>query len=477
MNAERQFRRAGARAAADAARQDFLRAGLAGYGHAAAGARRRFADWSAARDRCQEVKAEALAHLDAYLLRFEERVVARGGHVFWAETAAAARDYILGVARRHGARRVIKSKSMVSEEVRLTPALEAAGIATVETDLGEFIVQLRREPPFHIVTPAMHLRRGEIAALFQRELGAPPGADSAEELAGAARRALRDQFLAAEMGITGANFLIAEEGLVAITENEGNARLCSSLPRVHVVLTGLEKVLPRLADLGLFWPVLAAAGTGQPITCYNSLIGGPRQPEERDGPEEFHVVLLDNGRSALLADRERRDTLACIRCGACLNVCPVFHTIGGHAYGATYSGPIGAVLMPQLGGLERFGHLAFASSLCGACTEACPVKIDLHRHLIRNRRDAVAAGRGRRREGWAVRAWAWLAADPRRYQRAGAVLRRLLRVRRVLPGEGGMLDPLRPWTRARALPAPPAESFREWWRRRTAAPPARDSHD
>ncbi|MGH9541894.1 MAG: LutB/LldF family L-lactate oxidation iron-sulfur protein [Terriglobales bacterium] len=470
------FRHAAARAAADEARQDFLRAGLATYGTAHESARRRFADWQAARARCHAVKLAALSRLDAHLLRFEEQIRGRGGHVFWAETAADARAYILDLARRHGVARAIKSKSMVSEEVHLGAALEEAGIEAVETDLGEFIVQLRHEPPFHIVTPAMHLRRAEIAALFQRELGTPATADSAEELAAAARRALRHKFLAADMGITGANFWIAGEGLVAITENEGNARLTAALPRLHVVLTGIEKVLPRLADLALFWPVLAASGTGQSITCYNTLVGGPRQPDENDGPEEFHVVLLDNGRTALLADPERRDVLACIRCGACLNVCPVFHAIGGHAYGATYSGPIGAVLTPHLRGLAEFGHLSYASSLCGACTEACPVQIDLHRHLVRDRRDMVARGLRPSRERSALRLWTWLVSDARRFARAGALLRWSLRLKNALLREGGVLDPLRPWTRARAFPPPPPESFRQWWRRR-AAPPAKGRRD
>ena len=457
------FQHAAHMASADAPQQDVVRTSIATYDRAAATGRQRFRDWQAARARAQAIKAEAVGSLDRLLLQFEAGVTARGGHVFWAEDDQAARDYILAIARRRGARRVIKSKSMVSEEIHLATALEAAGMETVETDLGEYIVQLRNEPPYHIVTPAMHLRRTQIAALFREKLGTPPEADSAEELAGAARRTLREKFLHADIGITGANFLIADAGLVAITENEGNARLTASLPPVHVVLTGLEKLLPRLADLALFWPMLATAGTGQPITCYSSLIGGPRQPGEVDGPEEFHVVLLDNGRTGVLADAEKRDTLNCIRCGACLNVCPVFHTIGGHAYGTIYSGPIGAVLTPLLRGQRAFGHLSFASSLCGACTDVCPVRIDLHHHLIQNRRDMNQQRLRPAPERWGMRAFRWVVSDRRRYERAGRCARWLLR-RRNWVAEGSPMDALRPWTATRSLPPAPAQSFRDWWR-------------
>jgi len=470
--AERTFDRLAARAARDLPQQQIIRNNIVTYDRAFDAGRQRFADWQAARTRCHAIKAEAIAHLDEHLLQFEEQVQARGGHVFWAETAGEARDYILGVARRHGVRLAIKSKSMVSEEVHLAAALQAAGVETVETDLGEYIVQLRHEPPYHIVTPAMHLRREQIAELFHRELNTPPGTESAEELAGAARVALREKFLTAGMGITGANFLVADTGMVAITENEGNARLTFSLPPVHVVLTGIEKVIPRLADLALFWPVLSTAGTGQAITCYNSLIGGPRRAGETDGPEEFHVVLLDNGRTTALADAERRDLLHCIRCGACLNVCPVFHTIGGHAYGTAYPGPIGAALVPLLQGLEGFGHLSFASSLCGACTEICPVEIDLHHHLVRNRRDMASKRLRPASERLGLGLWRWAASDAGRFERAGNLLRRLLRYKSAAVREGSHLDPFRPWTRWRAL-APPAESFREWWRRERAGQPGR----
>src|SRR5882724_4962606 len=346
-----------------------------------------FQDWQSARQAAAEIKWEAINHLDVHLQDFVSRIEARGTVVHWASTAAQARDIIIGIVRDSKARSIIKSKAMTAEEIHLNDALEKAGFEVVESDLGEFIVQLRHEPPYHIVFPAMHLTRGEISELFTRELGSAP-TSSPEELTMIARRALRKKYLAADVGITGANFAIAETGMISITENEGNARLTAALPKTMISLIGIEKVLPRMEDLALFLPMLATAGTGQPLTCYNTMYGGPRQPGESDGPEEYHVVLLDHRRTELLADAEQRDALHCIRCGACLNVCPIFRNVGGHSYGTTYSGPIGSVITPHLRGLQDWKHLSYASSLCGACTEACPVKINLHHHLLQNRRNA-----------------------------------------------------------------------------------------
>jgi len=308
----------------------------------------------------------------------------------------------------------------------------------------------------------MHLKREEISALFQQELGSAK-TDSPEELTMIARRALRRHYLDAGMGITGGNFIVAETGMISITENEGNARLATALPRIHVALVGIEKIVPRLADLALLLPMLATAGTGQQLTCYNSMYGGPRQPGDIDGPEEFHVVLLDNHRTRLLADAEQRDALHCIRCGACLNVCPIFKNIGGHAYGTTYQGPIGSVITPHFRGLQDWKHLSGASSLCGACTEACPVKIDIHHHLLQNRRNAVAE-----KKVWWER-WLWagfrqLMKRPWAYQIAvrlapiGQVFHHL-----VL---GTSLDPVRPWTKTRDFPEAAPQSFHDWWRDR-----------
>src|SRR5215831_13278783 len=347
-----------------------------------------FQSWQSARQAAAETKWEAINHLEKHLVEFTDKLAARGTKVHWASTGQQARDIILGIVREKKARSIIKSKAMTSEEIHLNEALEEAGFEVVESDLGEFIVQLRKEPPYHIVFPAMHLTRGEISELFARELGSAP-TQNPEDLTMSARRVLRQKYITADIGFTGANFAVAETGMISITENEGNARLTAALPKTMITLLGIEKVLPRLADLALFLPLLATSGTGQPLTCYNTMYGGPRQPGETDGPETYHVVLLDNRRTDLLADAEQRDALHCIRCGACLNVCPIFRNVGGHTYGTTYSGPIGSVITPHLRGLQNWKHLSQASSLCGACTEACPVKIDLHHHLLQNRRNAV----------------------------------------------------------------------------------------
>jgi L-lactate dehydrogenase complex protein LldF len=466
--AAQEFFRQATRKSADLAHREIIRKGIDSYAAAVARGRTRFADWDAARDRCQQIKWEAVNHLDRYLVEFEQHVRDRGGHVFWAVNGEEARKYILGVAARHRVSKVVKSKSMVSEEIHLAPALERQGIEVYETDLGEFIVQLRQEPPYHIVTPAMHLSRGQIAELFKEKLGGID-TDDPQKLVAAARETLRRAFFSAEMGISGANFIVADCGLASITTNEGNGRLCVSLPRIHVLITGIEKVVPRLEDLAVLWPVLATAGTGQPITSYNTLVGGPRQPGETDGPEEFHVVLLDNGRSELLADAEQREILHCIRCGACLNVCPVYHHVGGHTYGTTYPGPIGSILTPHLGGLARFQHLSYASSLCGYCSQTCPVRIEIHHHLLQNRRNAAAAQLRPASERLAFRVWRWAMMDAGRFSLLGGLARAGLRLVRGLGLAGSALDPMRGWTRYRAAPSMPRKSFRSLWSKDHAA--------
>jgi L-lactate dehydrogenase complex protein LldF len=466
--AAQDFLRNAARKSADLTHRKTIRRNIDHYDAAMERGRARYLDWQAGRQRCHEIKWEAINHLDHYLLEFEERVRARGGHVFWAETSEDARRYIVDLAVRNGVRTIVKSKSMVAEEVHLTAALEEKGFRVFDTDLGEFIVQLRHEPPYHIVTPAMHLTRAQIAALFHEKLGSN-GGDDPQELVAVARRALREAFFSAEMGITGVNFLVADSGMIAITTNEGNDRLGTTLPRIHVAITGIEKVIPRLEDLAVLWPMLANSGTGQSVTCYNSLIGGPRTPGEPDGPEEFHVVLLDNGRSELLADAEQRDVLHCIRCGACLNVCPVFRTIGGHTYGATYSGPIGSVLAPHLRGGKQYEHLPFASSLCGACTDACPVKIDLHHHLLHERRDIVNEGDRPLAERAAFRLGLWTMMGPRRFAFFGWAGRAALRALYALGLAGSLADPLRPWTKVHAAPRIPKKSFRALWKEQHGA--------
>jgi L-lactate dehydrogenase complex protein LldF len=461
-SAGEQFLRKAAEKSGDLRHRKLIRHAIDQYSGAVLAGRARFLNWEEARQRSHEIKWEAVNHLDRYLLEFERNVKARGGHVFWAETSEDARHYVAELAAQRMVRTVVKSKSMVTEEIHLNPALEKLGIEVFETDLGEFIVQLRNEPPYHIVTPAMHLTRGDIAALFREKLG-NIDSDDPQQLVAAARVALRKAFFSAEMGITGANFLVADCGMIALTSNEGNARLCSSIPRIHVAIAGIEKVIPRVDDLAILWPVLSNAGTGQPITCYSTLIGGPRGPHEIDGPEEFHVILLDNGRTDLLADPEQREVLHCIRCGACLNVCPVYRTVGGHTYGTTYQGPIGSVLTPHLRGIKEFQHLSSASSLCGACTEACPVKIDLHHHLLHNRRNAVATRNRSRFERMSFKLWRWGMSGPRRFAFLGAMTRAALRAINGLGLAGSVVDPARSWTRDRASLPAPRRSFRALW--------------
>lgn len=407
------------------------------------------AAWELLREQLAQVKRHTLDRLDHYLTQLESALVARGATVHWAADAASARRIIVELARRKGVRRVVKSKSMAGEEIHLNAALEAVGIEAVETDLGEYIVQLRGEPPAHIIAPAMHLSRAQVGDLFADRLGADRTAD-AEALTAVARTALRGPFTTATMGFSGVNVAVAETGTLVIVENEGNARLATGLPGLHVALMGIEKLVPRLADLGPLLTLLPQSATGQRLTVYaHHLSGSP--------DTELHVVLLDNGRTRLLAEPERRELLACIRCGACLNTCPVYRSVGGHAYGWTYGGPIGAALSPWLRGAA--GHrLPFASSLCGACTQICPVKIDLHHHLLAARHSVPTPWPRR----LLYRGFGWLMRDARRYRLAGRVARRGMAL-------WTLLGLLRPWTRARTLPAPPRRTFAELWRDRLSS--------
>ncbi|WP_257668653.1 LutB/LldF family L-lactate oxidation iron-sulfur protein [Parapedobacter tibetensis] len=334
------------------------------------------------------IKWRVMENLDKLLPEFESNFLKKGGKVIWANDAEEARREIWKIMERANAKTVVKSKSMTTEEIELNAFLENKGVATLETDLGEYIVQLLNQKPYHIVTPAMHLSLQDIADLFHKHFGTPLDA-TAQELTLKARALLRQQYTTADVGITGGNFLIADTGSIAITENEGNARLTTTFPKIHIAIVGIEKIVPSLADLDLFWPLLATHGTGQHVTVYNSILGGPRHVDETDGPEEMYVVLLDNGRTELLAQKEQRQGLYCIRCGACLNGCPIYKNVGGHTYNTTYSGPIGSLITPHLRGMEAFKHLSYASSLCGKCSEVCPVKIDIHKMLLLNRRDAV----------------------------------------------------------------------------------------
>ena len=363
-----------------------------------------FADMHLARERAKNVKWRAIETLDQQLEEFELNFTKRGGKVIWAENAAQAIDEILAICAAKNCKTLVKSKSMVTEEIHLNAALEKNGIESIETDLGEYIQQLDGEPPYHIVTPAMHKSKEDVAKLFNEKLGTPITL-TPTELTQVARKILREKYTEAEVGVTGANFIISDIGGIAVTENEGNARLSCAFPKTHIVIVGIEKMLPSITDLGLFWPLLSTFGTGQKITVYNTIVTGPRQENENDGPEEMYVILLDNGRTNILQNPKQRESLYCIRCGACLNACPVYKNIGGHAYGATYSGPIGSVITPNLQGMEDFKHLSYASSLCGNCTEVCAVKINLHELLLENRKESVEEGLTTFSEKMAWKVW------------------------------------------------------------------------
>jgi L-lactate dehydrogenase complex protein LldF len=350
-----------------------------------------FADVNLVRERAKNIKWKAIETLDQQLEEFEMQFTKRGGKVIWAEDAAQAIEEVLKICKEKNCRSVVKSKSMVTEEIHLNKALIENGIDSVETDLGEYIQQLDGEAPYHIVTPAMHKNKEDVAKLFHEKLGTPLNF-TPQQLTLKAREVLREKYTQAEVGVTGANFIISDIGGIAVTENEGNARLSCAFPKTHIVIVGIEKMVPSVTDLALFWPLLSTFGTGQKVTVYNTIVTGPKQEHETDGPEEMYVILLDNGRTNILKNPKQRESLYCIRCGACLNACPIYKNIGGHAYGATYSGPIGSVITPHLQGMEDFKHLSYASSLCGNCTEVCSVKINLHELLLENRKESVEEG-------------------------------------------------------------------------------------
>ena len=366
--------------------------------------KQQFGELNLARERAKNIKWRAIETLDKQLEEFEAIFTQRGGRVLWADNTATALAQILTICKEKKCRSIVKSKSMVTEELKLNDFLEENGIESVETDLGEYIQQLDGEPPYHIVTPAMHKSKEDVAKLFYEKLHTKPGL-SPEQLTLVAREKLREKYVQAEIGITGANFIISDIGGIAITENEGNARLSCAFPKTHIVIAGLEKVIPSMTDLGLFWPLLATYGTGQKLTVYNTIVTGPRQSGESDGPDEMIVILLDNGRTNILANEKSRESLYCIRCGACLNACPIYKNIGGHSYGTTYSGPIGSVITPHLKDMGEWKHLSYASSLCGNCTEVCAVKINLHELLLENRAEAVKEGYATWSEKLAWKAW------------------------------------------------------------------------
>lgn len=425
------------------------------YNAAVVRGKEQFSELELARKRAKNIKWKAIENLDKNLELFEKNLIERGGKIIWAETVEEAQQAILEICQKKKTKTVVKSKSMVTEEIHLNSFLEAHNIESVETDLGEYIQQLDGEPPYHIVTPAMHKSKEDIAQLFHEKLGTPPGL-SPTELTLIARENLRRKYLEAEIGITGGNFLIADTGSVCVTENEGNGRLTTAFPKTHIAIVGIEKIIPSLKDLALFWPLLSTFGTGQPLTVYNTIFSGPAQSGETDGPREMYVILLDNGRTNLLR-KEVRESMYCIRCGSCLNACPVYKNIGGHAYGTTYSGPIGAVITPHLRGMSDFGHLSQASSLCGNCTEVCPVKINIHEMLLENRNIyTTEVGTVKEKLAWRV-------------FRQGVMHRRLMNV-----ASGKMKNFVfekmftKAWGPRRDNPVFPQKSFNQQWRERMA---------
>ena len=424
-------------------------------------------DSDALRDRAREIKEHTIAGLDSYLVQLEESITRLGGTVHWARDGAEARGIILAIARRNNVQQVVKSKSMATEEIELNEAFEAAGIEPVETDLGEYIVQLAREKPSHILAPAIHKSKGDISDLFAEHLGGER-LEEAEDLTRLARERLRSKFCSADMAVTGANFAVAETGTVVLVENEGNIRLSTTLPRIHVALMGIEKVIPKWEDLAVFLKILARSAAGQKMSSYVSFITGARKPGEADGAEEFHLVILDNGRTEILRDPEKRESLYCLRCGACLNICPVYQKIGGHAYGSVYSGPIGSIITPPMIGFQNAKDLPFASSLCGACREVCPVRINIPHILLRLRSEWVESKRDDRSgprlfERAAIKLWRLVMSHPVLYR---FVFRTASRLQGPLM-EDGMIKrlpaPFDGWTENRDFPRLAKKPFRDRW--------------
>ena len=424
--------------------------------------------WEQWREEARQIKIHALENLDYYLELLYDRVTQAGGQVHFARDSAQANEIVAEIARTRQVGIATKSKSMVSEELDLNRTLEANGIDVYETDLGEYIIQLAEETPSHLVAPALHKTKEQVSELFHDKLGVPL-TDDIEEMARVARVTLREKFLQADLGISGANFLVAETGSLVIITNEGNGRLCTSAPRIHIGITGMEKVIPSLQDLAVFLRLLPRSATGQRLTSYVSMVTGPRRNNDEDGPEEFHLVLVDNGRSKLLADPDLREALYCIRCGACLNICPVYGKIGGHAYGWVYPGPIGAIVSPTLVGLGQAKDLPQASSLCGACREACPVRINIPRMLLHLRHKLAESTDESERsvssaESLAARGYTWLMSNPSALSAAGKVGRL---AQRPFAANGKVrkapLPLVSKWTAARDLPALPSRTFREIW--------------
>ena len=425
------------------------------YNTSVSNGRKQYTNYELARTRAAMLKWKVLENLDKYLLEFEANTQRKGTRVIWCEDTAGAQKELMNILKANEAKMIVKAKSMATEEIDLNELLKHHGIESIETDLGEYIQQLDGEKPYHIVTPAMHKSKEDIAELFNKKLGTPLDL-SPEQLSLHVRMLLRDKYTEARVGITGANFLIADTGSISITENEGNALMSISFPKIQIAIAGIEKLIPSLTDLDLFWPLLATHGTGQNITVYNSISTGPRQEGEIDGPEEMYVILLDNGRTELLASPDQRQALSCIRCGACLNTCPIYRGVGGHSYGATYSGPIGSVITPHLSGMDQYKHLSFASSLCGRCTEVCPVKIDLHKLLLYNRRDSVEQNLNKKTESFMFFVWKKAMLNRKLMNKGGSKMKNFV-LKNFFKSQ---------WGNRRELPLVAPKSFNEIWEER-----------
>lgn len=417
----------------------------------------------ALRDHARKIRAHTIANLDKYLGQFADAVEGLGGHVHFAETAVSANDYILNLAAERGVKTVVKSKSMVSEELELREEMEARDMHVVETDLGEYIIQIANEKPSHLIAPAIHKTREDVAALFKNKLNA-----SDEDLATVAdmtqfaRRQMRKDFMAADMGITGCNFAVAETGSISLVMNEGNGRLTTTTPRIHVVVMGMERIVPTMEDLGVMIQILARSGTGQKISVYTNIVTGPRRPDERDGADELHVIVLDNGRSNLL-NGELAEILYCIRCGACLNACPVYQSVGGHAYGSVYPGPVGAIVTPGLYGVDPFKELPHASTLCGACQEVCPVRINIPRMLLKLREEVEELGGNPAWIKSGLATYAFAAQRPAMFHLGGSVSKLMAELIAKQGWIGALPGPLSAWTEKRDFPAFAKRSFRDRW--------------
>lgn len=425
------------------------------YNDAVVGGKEQYARLDLARSRAAGLRSRVIENLDKYLIEFETNFLKRGGKVIWAQDAEEANREILTLLKSKGVSEVVKSKSMITEEIHLNAALKKEGINSVETDLGEFIQQTDGEAPYHIVTPAMHKSKEDVARLYASKLNAPADM-SPEEVTAWTRKHLRDKFKKAGAGITGANFLVAETGSVALTENEGNAWMSVAAPKLHIVVAGIEKVIPSLTDLDIFWPLLATFGTGQKITAYNSIISGPRTNGNDNGPDEMVIVLIDNGRTNVLAQTEQRRALNCIRCGACLNACPVYEAVGGHTYNSVYSGPIGSVLMQHMQPDAGYRHLSYATTSCAKCTESCPVNIDIHKLLLYNRKDNAANAPTSKTENMMWFFWKGAMLKRGNMDKGGAKLKNFM-LRQFFR---------KSWGDQRELPAVASKSFNQLWRER-----------